>query len=94
MFMVRGLFTSIKFPYVQFSAANTKGVDVFPLVRQAIKRLTCLGLIVTTITCDGASDNRRILQMLIRRLACLTKQSIFSVQKEKRCFSSLIHYIY
>jgi len=61
MFMIRGLFTSLKFPYVQFAAANTKGVDLFFLVHQAIKHLTCLGLCVVTITCDGASDNRKCL---------------------------------
>ena len=63
VFMVRGLFTSLKFPYVQFPAASTKGGDIFPLVRQAIKHLTCLGLHVMTITCDGASDNRRMFAM-------------------------------
>ena len=63
MFMVRGLFTSLKYPYVQFSAASTKGADIFPLVRQAIKHLTRLGLTVLTVTCDGASDNRRMFQM-------------------------------
>ena len=63
MFMVRGLFTNLKFPYVQFSANSTKGADIFPLVRQAIKHLTRLGLYVATITCDGASDNRRMFAM-------------------------------
>ena len=63
LFMVRGLFTSLKFPYVQFPAASTKGSDIFPLVQQAIKHLTRLGLVVTTITCDGASDNRRMFAM-------------------------------
>ena len=63
MFMVRGLFTNLKFPYVQFSANSTKGADIFPLVRQAIKHLTRLGLYVVTITCDGASDNRRMFAM-------------------------------
>ena len=63
VFMVRGLFTSLKFPYVQFPAASTKGGDIFPLVRQAIKHLTRLGLHVMTITCDGASDNRRMFAM-------------------------------
>ena len=33
VFMVRGLFTSLKFPYVQFPAASTKGGDIFPLVQ-------------------------------------------------------------
>ena len=63
VFMVRGFFTSLKFPYVQFPAASTKGGDIFPLVRQAIKHLTRLGLHVMTITCDGASDNRRMFAM-------------------------------
>ena len=57
MFMVRGLFASLKFLYVQFPVASTKGSDIFPLIQQAIKHLTHLGLFVTTITRDGASDN-------------------------------------
>ena len=63
VFMVRGLFISLKFPYVQFPAASTKGGDIFPLVRQAIKHLTRLGLCVMMITYDGASDNRRMFVM-------------------------------
>ena len=31
VFMVRGVFTPLKFPYVQFPAAGTKGADLFPL---------------------------------------------------------------
>lgn len=30
-----------------------------PLIREAIKHLTCLGIVVVTITCDGASDNHK-----------------------------------
>jgi len=37
--------------------------QIFPLVAQAIKHLTRLGLIVVIVTCDGASDNRRMFQM-------------------------------
>ena len=90
MFMVRGLFTPLKFPCVQFVAASTKvaDVNVFPLVRQAVKHLTCLGLIVTTITCDGASDT--CFRCLTQRLICLTRPSMFLAQKEEKSFSSLI----
>ena len=63
VFMIRGLFTSLKYPYIQFPAASTKGADIFPLIRQAIKHLTRLGLCVISITCDGASDNRRMFYM-------------------------------
>ena len=60
---VRGLFTNLKFPYVQFPANSTKGADLFPLVRQAIKHLSHLGLHVITIICNGASDNHRMFAM-------------------------------
>jgi len=63
VFMIRGLFTSLKFPYVQFPTVNTKGADIFPLIREAIRRLTMLGLTVVTVTCDGASDNRKMFSM-------------------------------
>ena len=63
VFMIRGLFTSLKFPYIQYPAASVKGEHIFPLVRQVMKHLTVLGLRVMTITCDGASDNRRMFAM-------------------------------
>jgi len=59
-FMVRGLFIPLKFPYEQFPAANAKEADMYPLVCQAIKHFTRLGLVVATIKCDGVSDNCRM----------------------------------
>ena len=61
--MVRGLFNSLKFPYAQFPASSTKGAQLFPLVRQCIFNLSRLGLNVISITCDGASDNRRMFSL-------------------------------
>ena len=49
VFMVRGLLTSLKFPYVQFPAASTKGADIFLLLKQAIKHLTKLELCVVSV---------------------------------------------
>ena len=63
VFMVRGLFSSLKFPYVQFPASTTKGADLFPLFRQVVSRLTRLGFRVLATTCDGASDNRRMFSL-------------------------------
>ena len=63
VFMVRGLFTTLTFPYVQFPVVSCKGPNLMPLVRQAIKHLTCLGIVVVAITCDGASDNRKMFSM-------------------------------
>ena len=63
VFMVRGLFTSMKFVYAQFPAASTKGADLFPIFRQVLFRLTRLGICVVATTCDGASDNRRLFSL-------------------------------
>ena len=49
VFMVRGLFTSLKFVYAQFPTASAKGDDLFPLLWKAILRLTRLGLQVLGI---------------------------------------------
>ena len=61
--MVRGLFSSLKFPYVHFPALTTKGADLFPLFCHMVSRLTQLGLHVLATTCDGASDNRRMFSL-------------------------------
>lgn len=61
--MVRGLFTSLKYIYAQFPAVSTKGADIFTIIWKAIHRLTRLGLVVVAITCDGASNNRKMFDM-------------------------------
>ena len=63
VFMIRGLFTSLKFSYVQFPAVSTKGSSLFPLLRKIISRLTRLGLVVLGVVCDGASDNRNMFSL-------------------------------
>ena len=40
VFMVRGIFTALRFPYAQFPATSTKGLDLFPVFRQVLSRLT------------------------------------------------------
>jgi hypothetical protein len=44
VFMVRGLFSKLEFPYVQFPCGTTSGGVVFPLVWECIKRLEACGL--------------------------------------------------
>ena len=43
-FMVKGLFTSFKFPYVHFSGTKPTGDNIFPLFWDAAKRLERIGL--------------------------------------------------
>ena len=57
MLMVRGIFTSLRFPYVQFPCKTLSGDTLYPIVWKAIQRLELLGCKVLAIICDGASSN-------------------------------------
>ena len=62
VFMIRGLFTSLKFPYAHFPTTSTTGAELFPILRKVIA-LTRLGLHIMTVTCDGASENRLLFSL-------------------------------
>ena len=83
----------MKFAYAQFPAASTKGADLFPIFRTALCRLTCLGICVVAVTCDGASDNRRMfcLHNLKDKMVYKTR-NVYS-KKGDTIFLSLIHRI-
>jgi len=57
--MVRGIFTSCRFPYAHFPTASLTGDQIFPIVWEAVERLERLGLKVVAITADGAGPNRK-----------------------------------
>ena len=89
VFMIRGLFNSLKFPYVQFPASSTKGAQLFPLLHKAIFRLTRLGITVVTVTADGASENRRLFSLHGKGKTLVYKTvNIFSPQKTSIFFVS------
>lgn len=63
VFMVRGLFTSLEFPYIQFPVNSLSAESIYPLVWECINHLEMLGLKVLAITADGASCNRKFFRM-------------------------------
>ena len=60
VFMVQGLFTSLKFIYAQFPSTNTKGCDLFGLLWKVIEHLTRLGLTVLAVSCDRTKNNQNV----------------------------------
>ena len=58
--MVRGLFAKLNFPYAQFSCSKLSGDLLVDPVWEAISRLERQGIRVLSLTCDGASTNRRL----------------------------------
>ena len=60
VFMVRGLFTKLAFPYSQFACSSITGDLLFDPMWEAISRLERQDIRVLVITCDGASVNCRL----------------------------------
>ena len=63
VFMVRGLFTRLQFPYAQFPSISIKGDLLFDPFWEAVSRLERCDLKVLALICDGASVNRRLFKL-------------------------------
>ena len=63
LFMVRGLFTKVNFPYVHFATRNASADTLYPIVWETVERLQACGLTVMALTSDGASPNRKFFKM-------------------------------
>lgn len=61
--MVRGLFSSLKFPYAQFPCTSVCGDQFYDIFWEAICRLERCGFKVLACTCDGLSANRRFMKL-------------------------------
>lgn len=57
MLMVRGLFSSLEFPYVQFPCGKFTGDLLFDPFWEAVRRVEMCGLKVLAATADGVSPN-------------------------------------
>ena len=63
LFTVRGIFTSLEFPYAQFATKGATADVLFPIVWEAVQRLESNGLKVIAFDCDGASPSRKFFKM-------------------------------
>lgn len=63
VFMVRGLFSSLSFPYAQFPCATASADVLHPIAWRCIEHLEMIGLKVLALVCDGASANRKFYRM-------------------------------
>ena len=63
VFMVRGIFSQLEFPYAQFPVAAASGEVLFPIVWSCIERLEMIGLKVLALVCDAAAPNRKLFKL-------------------------------
>lgn len=90
VFMVRGLFSTLEFPYVQFPVDSSTCDVIQVLVWQCIERLEIIGLKVLAIVCDGATPNRKFFRMHDSSGILLTKQRTYMMHQGH--FSSFLTY--
>lgn len=63
VFMVRGLFIRIAFPYAQFPCRSLSADVMYPIVWDVVRGLELTGFRVLALTCDGVSYNRKFFDM-------------------------------
>ena len=61
--MVRGIFTSLQFPYAHFPTKALSADSLLAIIWEAVERLERLGLKVLVLTGDGASPNRKLFRL-------------------------------
>ncbi len=63
VFMVRSLFTSLEFPYVQFATRSSSASDIALMAWDVVRNLEICDFKVMALSCDGASTNRSFFKM-------------------------------
>ena len=98
VFMVRGLFIKLRFPYAQYPTQGITAGYLFPLVWEVVKHLECAGFKVISLTCDKASPNRKfsvyIALLLGKSLGWSTRLSIPTVSKSDTFTSYQMSHIF
>ena len=61
--LVRGLFSKLQFPYVQFPCTSLTGDQMFEPFWEAVGRLELCGFKVLALTCDGLAANHRLFKL-------------------------------
>lgn len=63
VFLVRGVFIRLKFPYAQYPTNSLTSDVLYPLAWEVVKHLECAGFKVISLTGDKASINRTFFSM-------------------------------
>ena len=67
--MVRGLFSGLQFPYVQFPCCALRSYQMFDILWKTVGRLERYGFKVMGLTCDGLPANRQLFRLHAPRQA-------------------------
>ena len=62
-FMVRGIFTSLAYPFAYYAGQGFTSDQLYPCVWECVRALECINLKVLFFTSDGAAPNRRFYRL-------------------------------
>ena len=63
VFLVKGLFGNLQFPYVQFPSTAVSGDQMYDPFWEAVRRLELCGFKVMALICDGLAANRKLFRL-------------------------------
>ena len=63
LFMVRGMCSTLEFPYAHFATRGITADSLYPIVWEAVQHLESCGMYVIGFCCDGAYRNRKFFKM-------------------------------
>ena len=63
LFMVRGMCSTLEYPYAHFATRGITADSLYPIVWEAVQHLESCGMYVIGFCCYGASSNRKFFKM-------------------------------
>ena len=73
MLMVRGLCSCLEYPYAQFATRSITADSLFSIVWESVQCLESSGFRVISLTCNGASSNRKFSKCIKEVMNLLTR---------------------
>ena len=80
VFMVRGLFVNLQFPYAQYPTTDLSADILFPLVWDVVRHLEAVGLKVISLTGDKGSCNPKFFRMHRKMAGKSSSDIVYKVQ--------------
>ncbi len=80
---ISGYTVSLEFPYVSFLYTSITSNQLYSLVWGCIRRLEACGFKVVAVTCDGASANRKFINLHSSKINATTSKKSTNEKKKQ-----------
>ena len=84
VFMIRGITTSLRFPYAHFLTKDITAPYLFSIFWEVVRHIESIGLKILSVTCDGAAVNRKFFRMHLPKSAEIPYKTPNIYSEDKR----------